>query len=171
MRNWILNSFIKPYTHSYQFFVLLDRYFYAILLIVSLVIITYPLSRYGYLYYSIQQQETIIEQLDYNLDKQQKLLLGLRSHLNKNNQEQTQFSEVNQKIQAILQQYQVSVEHWQWNLEQEAQLYLIIKHNSKTLFNILNEINNIPALQTKEISLTKLYQQRLVELNAIFILP
>ncbi|MDO4697224.1 MAG: hypothetical protein Q4A60_00865 [Pasteurellaceae bacterium] len=113
-----------------------------------------------------QQQITLKDQLT----KQTQLLTSLQQHIQTQRENNFSFTQINQQIQTILTKYQTQTEQWQWSLEQENQLYLTFNQQTTSLLNILYELNQIPALYSKEITLTKLHQAKLVQFNGTFML-
>lgn len=170
MKNWILNSYLAPESQSYLFFYWLNRYLIGWLFSIFFLIISYPLYQYGSYAWQISQQQYKQTELTEKLKQQTKLLASLKQLQQHQQHENHSFNQVNNQIQHLLQQNQLKTEQLQWQLDQENNLYLTLNHHSQMLFYLLQELNKIEHLYAKEITLTKLHQQRLVQLNAVFVL-
>ncbi|QIM63579.1 hypothetical protein A1D29_09910 [Pasteurellaceae bacterium Orientalotternb1] len=170
MKNWILDSHIKPNKISYNIFYAINHHLLLILFTLSTAIIFYPAFSYLNLYFSNKEQNRIQIELAQKMKQHAKLLISLKQNQEKQNSSKISFNQINQQIQDLLSDYQVKVENLQWQFDQESQLYLTIHHQSNTLFSLINKLNQIESLSIKQITLTKLNQQKLVELNGIFLL-
>lgn len=169
MKNWINKSLIMPNSQSYILLSLFNRYFFYFIVILSFTIMSYPLFNYTNATLTISTQQLNLTEMRTNLAQKERLITSLKQHNQKSDQT-NYFSQANNNLQTILNTYQIKPEQLQWQLDQEHQLSLIINHNSNTLFHLLNELNKLEHLYAKEITLTKLNQHRLVQLNAQFIL-
>lgn len=170
MKNWILDSYIKPNKISYNIFYAINHHLWIILFGLFTTIIFYPTYYYLNLSFSNKEQEQTQIELEQKMKQSAKLLANLRQNQETQNKSQTSFSQINQQIQNLVSHHQVKVENLQWQFDQDSQLYLTIHHQSSTLFSLINKLNKIEGLYIKQITLTKINQQQLVELNGIFLL-
>lgn len=167
MKKWILASYIQPNSQTYIFFYYLHRYLWGILFAIIFFILAYPLFKLTQLNFLIEKQQQQTAELSEEITQSNKLLASLQQHQQQQHQAKPEFSEINQQIQQLLKRHQVKVENLQWQLDQQPSLYLTINHQSKILFHLIQEINNIKSLAIQAISLTKLHENRLVQLHAV----
>lgn len=170
MLDWISESYINPNGKRYKMLTYLNKWRLGFIILLFIVSTSYPIYCYQYYYFGshslLQEQTNLIN----NKEKLSKLLDSIKKHHKAQKQQNSQFTQISQHIQQLLDKYHINIENMQWDLEQESILSLTVNQESKLLFELLSEINQIKALYAKEIILTKLYQERLVQLNATFIL-
>lgn len=170
MKNWIISRYLYPKSASYQFFYQLNKHFLLWLGLIVLLLMSYPTYRYFTHHLTLQQLQQNELDLNETLKQRQKLLHSMQQHYHKKNQPELAFTEANRELKTLFERYQIQPETLQWQLEQEQTLYLTLNQKSQTLFNLLAELNQMNYLTAKEITLTKLYQHRLVQFNGIFVL-
>lgn len=170
MKTWIINSYLDRKNHTYQFFYWLNKRFYLWLVLLFSCVISYPLFWLMSNKMDLQQNTQTISDLREKVQQNQKLLASMLQHFQQKNQTDLHFTEINSQLKTLFEKFQLQPETLQWQLEAHNTLYLTLTHKSTTLFNVLLELNNISNLFAKEITLTKLHQQQLVQLNASFIL-
>lgn len=170
MKYKIKQSLTDPYSKTYQAVYFLHKYVLLYLPILFLLIVSYPLMQAIYLKSLLTSQQEQQKELTNELTKQTNLLDSLQQHLEKTQNSNPSLTKINQKIQLIFEKYQTTPEQWQWNLSDSSQLYLTFNQSSNALFKIIYELNQIPTLYAKEITLRKLHQEKLVQFNATFIL-
>lgn len=170
MKKIIRHSYIKPHSGAYRFFSNLHKYLLLYIIIIILIILSYPTLNYFFYYTKIIQQRQEKE----TLHKQFITALRLKESLNKNNQQENlqdkYFSQVNQRIKNIIEKSKTKIENLQWDLDTDRKLYITFSQQSNHIFPILSELNALEKLYPTEILLTKLNQDRLIQVNAIFIL-
>lgn len=170
MKQWIKQLLIKPHSNSYKALYFINKYLYRYLLFVFVLLLAYPIFEYGYINWKIEQQQNKKMILTEDLEQQSKRLTSLQQHFQYKQQDNSPFTQINQQIKTILDTHHIKTEQWQWNLEQENQLYLSLNIRSQDLLNLLFELNQITHLYYKEVSLTKLHHAHLVQFNGVFVL-
>lgn len=170
MKTAIKQSLIHPYSVTYQTLYYLHLHLGKILSLTVCLIISYPAIYYGYLYLQYNQNKVQLNTLENALKQQQNLLNSLQQHLKKQREDNPSFSQINQRIQHILNQHQVHNAQWQWSLDKYNQFYLTFNQPSSVLLTILHDINQLPNLALNDLSLTKLHQNKLVQFSATFTL-
>ncbi|QLB21112.1 hypothetical protein A6B43_06050 [Vespertiliibacter pulmonis] len=170
MNNLIRYSYIKPYSNIYQFLTHLNRYLIIYIIITIIVILSYPVLNYLFYKSKLTQQHQEKENLQIKLSTSIKLKESLNKHTKLENLQDKYISIINQKIKNILNKQQAKIENLQWSLDNEHKLYLTFNQQSNHIFHILSELNTLEKLYPKEILISKLDQDRMVQINAIFVL-
>lgn len=170
MKNWIRRSYIYPQSKLYQGLRFLDHHFIFTLMMISTLLLGYPLFNVIYTQLKLTQQQSEQKIIHQQLTQQAKLLHSLEKHNIQKHQQDHQFEKTHQQISQILEKHHFKPENLQWDLNHEKTLYITLNQQAENLFKLLNEINQLTYLYPKEITLTKLHQHRQVQLNGIFIL-
>lgn len=170
MKQWISHSYLQPTSKSYYFLYTIQKHFSVCLLLSVLMVLAYPLFESLYCQFNIAKQQQLSHQLTLQIEQETARLNGLKQYLHKQNEQSQQFHHINRQIKQILNQHQSKTEQFQWYLEQENRLYLQLNQQSTDVLSMLTALNQLEHFYATEITLTKLNQQRLIQLSGIFLL-
>lgn len=165
MIDYLASYFYQSQSWPYQLGEGILRHFYKIFGLFGLMLTAYPLwllSYYSFPSALEAEQAMLYEQLE----SRQKILAVLREKQNTSAQVQN-FAEINQQIKQVLQQNHIHSETLQWQFEGGRMLNLSTVQTSENLLNAVADLNRIEHLSFLDITLTKLHQNRLVEMNAL----
>ncbi|MEG9530778.1 hypothetical protein [Mannheimia indoligenes] len=76
---------------------------------------------------------------------------------------------INMTIQKIAQKHHLNIDNLNWNLEQGKSIELKITADSHSLFNFINDLNQIDYLKYHLLTLTKSAEDRKVELTTTLV--
>lgn len=170
MKKWIRRSYIQPHSVTYQFLTFLNNHLIVCLICLTIFILAYPIIHSLYYQFKRENQQKDLAVMTQQHRQQTKLLHSLQQHQIAKNQQDHRFSQINQKINQILDKYQIKTDNLQWDLNTESILSITLNQNTKNIFKLLAEINQLTGLYAKEITLTKLHKHHQIQLNGIFIL-
>lgn len=170
MNNWLENIYLNPSKFSYQLLYKLNNHLPIWLIVLFFIINLYPAFHILNNHHQIQKEKLNNIALNRSLAQKRGLLESIKQHNKQKISQESSFTQVNNQIQNLLNQYGIQAETMQWGLGKENFLYLTINHQSKTIFKLLEAINKIEHLYPIDITLSKLEEKRLIQLNATFIL-
>lgn len=157
--------YLNPEHFIYKTISKINHHYKKIVLVVASVLLFYPIMKAV----NLAQQVT---KLDYKLknstieitEKERLLQAKLAEKGNRANTDLTP-TKINQQLENLFQQQQVEINNMQWELEQDKQIHITLTQKAKTLFDVMQQLNKISYLRIKEITLTRLDYQQLVQLN------
>ncbi|MGX2975177.1 hypothetical protein ACWIUH_09105 [Ursidibacter arcticus] len=165
MKNWLINIYLQPHHYLYSCF-----HFIQTRLIYCLIVIFMLLTLIPTLFYCFTQSENNLKEdqksaLIQDLTQQTKLLNTLSQRSNRSHFKDN-ISNINQAIKQIFSEHKIKIEQLQWNID-EKQIVITAHHQAIPLGSVLPHLQKIPNLAYKEISLSKIHRQNLVQLYAI----
>ncbi|MGY4679492.1 hypothetical protein ACWIVU_07890 [Ursidibacter arcticus] len=165
MKNWLMNIYLQPHHYLYSCF-----HFIQTRLLYCIVIIFILLTLIPTLFYCFDQSENSLKEdkksaLIQDLTQQTKLLNTLSQRSNSTHFKDN-ISNINQAIKQIFSEHKIKIEQLQWNID-EKQIVITVHHQAMPLSLVLLQLQEIPNLAYKEISLSKIHRQNLVQLYAI----
>lgn len=166
MKKQLAKLYLNPTSNGYRLFDYQNRYFIRLLFTLSLLIIAYPIGLYGYFYYQTEKETKQTEQLDQTLNQKAKLLAGLMQFQTEQSRKDSQLAALNQAIKHIIETHSGEIENIQWQFHSGKQIYLSVNQSTPHILKIIDEINQLPLLQFKEMTLLKLNEKRFIQLNA-----
>ncbi len=157
--------YLKPNSQWFRFLDYVARHRYFILFFCVVLSLSYPL----FLVYQTKQafkslnheQNEITQQIQH---KQQQLN-QLENQLFR---QEDRLGEINQQIKTVLEQQQAQLENIYWNLAQQKSAELIFNQNAHRIFNTLYQLNQLPQIRLKSLTLAKLNQQQLIQCQLVF---
>lgn len=165
IKNIIQSYYLAPEKFIYQTISKLNKYFTKIVLILSIMLLALPIIQAVNLVQQLSKLENDLEKTMENVMKKENILKA--KIIEKGNNTSFTPTKINQALETLFQQQQVEINHIQWELEQDKQINITITQKAQALFEIIHQINQIEYLRIKEMTLTKLDYQQLVQLNAI----
>lgn len=168
MKKWLNNAYINPQSRQYLCLVFLQHYAKRLFCLAFIIIHAYPSILLCHEYYQHRYLYKTEQLLSAELVQQEKLLQSLRNKKSESENRDKDFSEVNRKITQIAEQYQIKIEHIQWQFEKGKQASLVLSQRSASLFEMIKALDKLPSLYFNELILFKLHQARLIQLQAQF---
>lgn len=163
MKKWLKSFYLQPHHSLHLSLEFIQKWRWALMLIISLLIISYPLFRYIQLQQEWRNKQQEIVKLNNEISQQQKLLATLQAR--QINVSDKQLTEINQSLEQLFAKYQIQLDTLQWHLNQQKSVNLVANQGFLPLMNFLTQLNQSPLFSFKRISLTKLNQDRLIQLN------
>ncbi|HDL2952905.1 TPA: hypothetical protein PW036_000120, partial [Mannheimia haemolytica] len=105
-----------------------------------------------------------------NFNHQQNKYDSIINKAKNQNSQENNLTEINSNIQILAEKHQLTIESLQWNLEQGKSIELSIIGNSRSLFDFIHSVKQIPYLKYNAISLIKSRQDRKVEMNTTLVI-
>lgn len=109
-----------------------------------------------------------IENQNITLNHQKNLYNKLYDKV-KSQSSESNLTNINTTIQKIAQKHHLNIDNLNWNLEQGKSIELKITADSHSLFNFINELNQIDYLKYHLLTLTKSVEDRKVELTTTLV--
>ncbi|MBV6541175.1 hypothetical protein HT667_06860 [Ursidibacter maritimus] len=164
MKNWLIKTYTEPQTNTHYIFYIINQKMIYFLVSIIITFTLLPALLYFNTYSDKLAHKIYQESLTQEIEQQAKLLDTL---IQKSNQHKItdKISQVNQAIRQIFNTYNIQIEQLEWHIE-ERQIVINAKNESKNLIMIIPKLQEIPNITYQEISLSKLYHQNLVLLNA-----
>lgn len=155
-----------PETLVYQAINQLNRHFYKIVFGIAFIFLIYPSLQAVDLIQQFTKSEDTSKNLNQEItEKEQLLNIKLAEKRNGQSQELTP-TKVSQQLEDLFHQYDAEINAMQWDLTQDKQINITITQKANTLFELTYQLNQLPFLRCKEITLTRLDYKNLVQLNA-----
>lgn len=136
---------------------------------IMFIFITIPMIMLIKTHFEVNDILKNIENENINLNYQKQKYNAVIKKTNNQNSKENNLTHINSTIQALAQKHRLNIEKLQWNLEQGKSIELSIMSNSRSLFDFINAINQIPYLKYNIITLIKSKQDRKVEMNTTLV--
>lgn len=165
MSQWLNDLYLQPYHSAHKPLRVLQHYYKRLGLLMLMLITAYPLVDLGRAYYFSRYYQQRVQMLSDEIGQQQKILAGLMQY-QQYQQADRQFTQLNEKLNALIEKYQINTEQMQWQFEQGKQVYLVLNQKSLPMFAFIRELDQFDKSVFRKLQLIKLNQQRLIQLQA-----
>ncbi|WP_373819438.1 hypothetical protein [Glaesserella sp.] len=166
MKNRITHFYTEPFNQPYKLLTHLNHHFWSIIIVLVGGILVYPVFKYGYNHQQHRLYQQQSQQLTQELTQQTHLLTSVQNYQTESNKKDSKFASINQQIKDVLDQNHANIENIQWGFEREKTVYLNINQQTESIFQIIEQLNQLETVRFKEIHLFKLGYQRLIQLNS-----
>ncbi|OOS00157.1 hypothetical protein B0187_04225 [Haemophilus paracuniculus] len=163
MKKWLQSFYLQPHHPLHLSLDFIQKWRWGIMLIITLLIVSYPLFRSIQLQQEWRNKQQEMVKLNDEISQQQKLLATLQAR--QINVSDKQITQINQTLEQLLAKHQMQLETQQWNLTEEKSVNLVANQRFLPLLELLKGLNQSPLFSFKSITLTKLNQDRLIQLN------
>lgn len=160
------NLYLNPNHWGYFYFETISRHWLKINALLLITLCAYPLIQTFQAHYRHQYLQASLEQKQENLQQQHKLLESLQNLNREKNQQDGQLAILNQKIKELIDQEKAKIETLQWRFDSGKQIELVLQQQSPKVFSLIEQLIMMNSLNFKSLSLLKLNQQKLVQINA-----
>lgn len=157
--------YIQPNTVFFQAVTFLNKNANVVLLFVFILLTTFPFLNWWNEMNRQTQLETEFSQLQQEISQQKTLYQALISHQKQFSNQDAHLAKISQQVEQLLRQNQVMIENVQWHSESGKTLTINASQQAIPLFNFLQKLTQFSALRTKELTLTKRNEKRLIQLN------
>lgn len=165
------NLYLHPNHWAYFFLEKLSRHWIKINIILFSIVCIYPIIQTSKTYYHYQYLLENRQKQKNNLEQQNRLLESLQKLNHEKNQQDGQLATLNQQIKELIEQQNAIIDTLQWRFDNGKQIELILQHQSSQIFGLIEKLVSIKSLNFKSISLLKLNQQKLIQLNTEILVP
>ncbi len=165
MKAWLNKQYLNPKGIPYRIIETLNQYFILIAGLIALFLLLIPTFNL----ISNSQQEKQLQhknqQLNDTLQQKEKLFISIQTRQKKLNSQDTNISQINQKLDELFNAYHIENENIQWDFEQGKSITMTLTHKTASLFSLIDKLTTFTNLRIKELTLRKLEENRLVQLN------
>lgn len=158
--------YLTPESVVFQAISKINRYYKKIILSLGLFLLFYPIVKAVNLAQQLTNLEYKLKNSTLETTEKERLLQATLAEKGNNGYENLTPTKINQQLESLFQQQQIEVNNMQWELEQDKQINITLTQKAKPLFELIHQLNQIDYLRMKEITLTRLDYQQLVQLNA-----
>lgn len=162
--------YLNPDKTGFKLVVILVQNKLSIFIALSIILLSYPIIQLTKDHFTMLETTEAIRELSALLEHKQKTYNLLIEKEKKLNEQDLNLARINELLQETAQKYQIQIDHLQWNLEQGKSLELRIIHTSQAIFKFISDLNQIPYLKFNQLALTKLEQERKLELHCILVI-
>lgn len=164
IEEYIRSYYLTPEKLTYQILNKLNKHINKTVLLLGIVLFTFPTIQSVNLVQKTTKLENNEKEITGNLREKENILQT--KLIEKGNSTTLTPTKINQQLEILFQQHQVEINHIQWELEQDKQINIALTQKAKNLFELIHQLNEIDYLRIKEITLTRLDYQNLVQLHA-----
>lgn len=158
--------YLKPETLVYQAIGKLNQYFNQTVLILATIILTQPIIQAVNLSQQIANSKEELKNITEEIIEKENTLQTKLAEKGNNGYADLTPTKINQQLENLFQKQKIEVNNMQWELEQDKQINITLIQKAKPLFELIHQLNQIDYLRMKELTLTRLDYQQLVQLNA-----
>lgn len=165
MKNWLQKQYLSPKGMPYIIIEILNQHFLLIIGLMTVLILAIPIFNLIHKNHqaNILQQEN--HQTDETLNQKEKLFLSIQARQKKLNSQDINITQINQKLAELFNTYQIENENMQWDFSNGKSITISLAHKATTLFSLIDTFSRFPNLRIKELTLNKLDESHLVQLN------
>lgn len=163
--NFWQQYYLQPQSTAFQIIDWVNRYFWLILLSVLILVLAFPLWQFSQQWQFSHQWQQRFAENEQQLTQQNRLYQVLFEKQQQQALNDQHLTQINRQIQQILQAQQAEIESVQWNVE-EQRIGLTANHRTTPIFKALYALAKEPNIAFEELTLTKLNQDRRIQLNA-----
>lgn len=168
LKNKLNTLYLNPF-NGFKMVSILHQKRYFIYPIIAIIILSYPLIS---AVIDTVEIRNLIQQIEQQQNKLHLVKNRYQDLINKEqelkNKENT-LTDINLSIQNIAKKYRLSIHQLEWSLEQEKSIELSIIGSTTPLFHFINELNKSAHIKFHSILLTKLEEDKKIQLNAILV--
>ncbi|MDO4431413.1 MAG: hypothetical protein Q4B95_09050 [Lonepinella koalarum] len=165
-----LNEIYLSPNREFKIIATLHQKRYLFIFLIGVIILTYPLRLNILDIIKTEQTLNKIEEQKNKLEKANHLYQHLIEKERILRDKDHNLTYINEQIQDIATKHSLTIQHLQWNLEQGKMIELNIIGNTNSLFTFLNELNQFTHIRFNNITLTKLEEERKLQLNTILVI-
>lgn len=162
--------YLNPDKTGFNLVVILVQNKLSIFIALSIILLSYPIIQLTKDHFTMLETTEAIHGQSALLEHKQKTYNLLIEKEKKFNEQDLNLASINELLQETAQKYQIQIDHLQWNLEQGKSLELRVIHTSQAIFKFISDLNQIPYLKFNQLALTKLEQERKLELHCILVI-
>lgn len=163
-------AYSNPNSSLFQFICFIRKYPKALPFGIMMIFIIPPMIMLIKSYIEVNHILKNIENDKINFNHQQNKYDSIINKAKNQNSQENNLTEINSNIQILAEKHQLTIESLQWNLEQGKTIELSIIGNSRSLFDFIHSVKQIPYLKYNAISLIKSRQDRKVEMNTTLVI-
>lgn len=169
MKKWLATQFLLPHKNIYKLIEHLNQKRNLLLPLIFIAITIYPACYFLYIKSDYQNEIEKQQLLEQNIQQQNKVYHTLLTRINQLNKTDGNITKINTQLQDIAQQHQVNIENIQWSMDNGKQILFTAKQQPKLILEMISSLNAAKNLKIKELSLVKLNENRLIQLNITLI--
>lgn len=162
--------YLNPDKTGFKLVAILVQNKLSIFIALSIILLSYPIIQLTKDHFTMLETTEAIHSQSALLEHKQKTYNLLIEKEKKLNEQDLNLARINELLQKTAQKYQIQIDHLQWNLEQGKSLELRVIHTSQAIFKFISDLNQIPYLKFNQLALTKLEQERKLELHCILVI-
>ncbi|MFA9487772.1 MULTISPECIES: hypothetical protein [unclassified Mannheimia] len=168
IQNKLENLYLNPRNHIFKAVNIIKFKQKTIQFSLFFILIILPVLYIGNTHLDINRLLESIENQNTHLAVQKNVYHSLFDKA-KSQSSENNLTSVNTAIQKIAQKHHLNIDNLSWNLEQGKSIELKITANSHSLFNFINDLNQIDYLKYHFLTLTKSTEDRKVELTTTLV--
>ncbi|MDH2925052.1 hypothetical protein EV693_102282 [Nicoletella semolina] len=169
MKKWLISLYISPSSIGYVFLIFLQKYWWGVYGVLCLVIISYPLYQSISYSHNIVINQQALDQLEQDIQREEKRLLALNKHYVKNIDQDKNVADLHHTINEIIIRNNAKIEQVQWYVNRNLEVQINVQQKSKLILNLIRDLNQVENLSFKEITIIRLNNHHLVQLDAILV--
>ncbi|MEG9498450.1 hypothetical protein [Mannheimia indoligenes] len=168
IKNKLENLYLNPNSNIFKLVNSIRKNQKAIQAFIFFTLILLPILYISKTHLYINQILEKIGNQNINLIHQKNLYNQLFDKV-KSKKSENNLTNINTTIQKTAQKHHLNIDNLNWNLEQGKSIELKITADSHSLFNFINDLNQIDYLKYHLLTLTKSAEDRKVELTATLV--
>lgn len=170
MIKWITPYYLMPNSQLFKTLAFLNRYFKAVVFGASFTILACPC--FQWISAAIEQEDLAeqIAQINTQITQQTQLYQAMKQHQQQLDSQNNDLAAISQQVETLLKQQNVVIERLQWQTEEGKTLTLVAQQQAIPLFRSIERLNQLTGLRAKSLLLTKLNEDRQVQLVMTFML-
>ncbi|MEG9487279.1 hypothetical protein [Mannheimia indoligenes] len=168
IKNKLENLYLNPNSTIFKVVNFIRKNQKTIQAFIFFTLILLPILYIIKIHLDINQLLEKIGEQNVNLTHQKNLYNQLFDKV-KSKKTENNLTNINTTIQKIAQKHHLNIDNLNWNLEQGKSIELKITADSHSLFNFINDLNQIGYLKYHLLTLTKSTEDRKVELTTTLV--
>lgn len=170
MIKWLAPYYLIPNSQVFKTLAFLNHYFKAVIFSLCFAILFFPCFQWVRAALEQDNLAEQIAQLNAQITQQTQLYQAMKQHQQQLDSQNNDLAAISQQVESLLKQQNVIIERLQWQTEEGKTLTLVAQQQAAPLFRSIQQLNQLTDLRAKSLLLTKLNEDRQVQLMMTFML-